>query len=106
MPTVEDVQKKAKDLMHSMGSDWLDNRLDPDTTFEIRGNDDITMTALNYMLLCGWVEKMAILPFTGDGVAISTWKFTNKGKELALSLLRGPKPKPPITPAPSEGKPC
>jgi len=105
MPVIEDVQKKSSDLLRSMGSDWLDNRLDPETTFKIRSNDDDGLTTtLNYMLWRGWIERVPILSST-EGI-ISAWKLTYKGQELALSSLHGPKPKPPPTPAPSEGKPC
>lgn len=106
MPTIEEVQKKASDLLQSMGSDWLGNRLNSDTTFKIWSNDDddSLTTTLNYMLWRGWIERMPILSNT-EGV-ISAWKLTHEGQELALSSLRGAKPKPPPIPAPSKGKPC
>ena len=104
MPTIEDIQKRSTDLLRSMGEDWLDHQLFPDTTFKIssKENDPDLTTTLNYMLWRGWIERVPILPNT-EGV-ISAWRLMYKGQELALSLIQGPKPKPPPTPAPSGGR--
>lgn len=105
MLNIDEVQKKASDLLHSMGSDWLSNQLDPETTFKIRGNDGEGLTTiLNYMLWRGWIERVPILSNT-EGV-VSAWKLTYSGQELALSSLHGAKPKPQPPPAPIGGKPC
>lgn len=103
MKTIEEVQEKASNLLRSMGSDWLGNQLDPETTFKIRNHDaeDGLTTTLNYMVWRGWIERVPILSNT-EGV-ISAWKLTYKGQELALSSLHGPKPKPALTPAPIGG---
>ena len=89
-----------------MGEHWLENHLEPDTTFKVGAKDiDSNLTTtLNYMIWRGWVERIPVLT-NDDGIA-SGWRLTNAGQSLALTHLNGPKLKPLPTPAPSEGKSC
>jgi hypothetical protein len=40
MAYIEDVEEKASSILGQMGLDWLENRLDPETTFKITPGDD------------------------------------------------------------------
>lgn len=102
---IEDIQKKASSLLHQMGLDWLENRLDPETTFKITPGDDETelVTALNYMVWRGWIMNQPSLN-AEPGEMFSAWKLTPEGKSLALSSIHGKKPEP--TPTPSKGRLC
>jgi hypothetical protein len=107
MARIEDIETKASDLLKKMGLDWLDNRLDPDTTFKITAVDwdDVELTtALNYMLWRGWIEKVPVM--NTEGGFNSAWKLTNSGQSLAISNIHGAKTKPEATPKPSEGRRC
>jgi hypothetical protein len=105
MAYIEDVEKKASDLMRQMGLDWLENRLDPETTFKITpGEDETELTmALNYMVWRGWIENQPQLNAEA-GQMFSAWKLTPEGKSLAVSSIRGRKPEP--TPTPGKGRQC
>jgi hypothetical protein len=103
MAYIEDVEEKASSILGQMGLDWLENRLDPETTFKITpGDDDIALvTALNYMVWRGWIENQPRLN-TEAGQMFSAWKLTPEGKSLAMSHIHGRRPDP----NPSRGKRC
>ena len=102
MAYIEDIEKKASELLKQMGLDWLGNQLDPETSFKVvEGDDAELVTALNYMVWRGWVER---LPLDTNDKTISAWELTPEGQRLAMSHLHGLKPQ--ATPEPSRGRSC
>ena len=104
MAYIEDIEKIGSELLTKMGVDWLENRLNPDTTFRISSEDggENLETTLNYMLWRGWIEP-PVLANESTGV-VAAVRLTPEGKSLAISYTHGKKP--PATPEPSRGRLC